>query len=86
MDIVGRNIRSVTDAYSRMEREANKIGLRVNEDKTKFLMVAASERTKKLVGCFDKKFEVVNDFVYLESIISNNFDSSIEIKRRILAA
>ena len=90
VDIVGRNIRSITDAYSRMEREANKIGLRVNEDKTKFLMVAASERTRNLVGSHlvigDRRFEVVNDFVYLGSIISNNFDTSLEIKRRILAA
>jgi hypothetical protein len=90
VDIVGRNIRSITEAYSKMEREANKIGLRVNEDKTKFLMVAASERTKKFVGSHltigDKRFEVVSEFVYLGSIISNNFDTSIEIKRRILAA
>ena len=34
----------------------------------------------------NKRFEVVNDFVYLGSIISNNFDSPMEIKRRILAA
>ena len=90
VDIVGRNIRSVTDAYSRLEREANKIGLRVNEEKTKFLMVAASERSRNHVGSHlsigDKRFEVVNDFVYLGSIISNNFDTSLEIKRRILAA
>jgi Reverse transcriptase (RNA-dependent DNA polymerase) len=90
VDIVGRNIRAVTDAYSRMEREANKIGLQVNEDKTKLLMVAASERTKNLVGSHltigDKRFEVVNEFVYLGSLISNKFDTSIEVKRRILAA
>ena len=90
VDIVGRNIRSITDAYSRMEREANKIGLRVNEDKTKLLMVAASERTRNIVGSRlvigDKSFEVVNEFVYLGSLISNNFNTSIEIKRRILAA
>jgi hypothetical protein len=90
VDIVGRNTRSVTDAYSRMEREANKIGLRVSEEKTKFLMVAASERTRNLVGSHlvigDKRFEVVEDFVYLGSLISNNFDTSLEIKRRILAA
>jgi sorting nexin-29 len=50
VDIVGRNIRSITDAYSKMEREANRIGLRVNEDKTKFLMVAASERDEEFCG------------------------------------
>ena len=90
IDIVGRNIRSITDAYSRLEREANKIGLRVNEEKTKFLMVAASERTRNLVGTHlamgSKRFQVVNDFVYLGSIISNNHDTTMEIKRRILAA
>lgn len=89
VDIVGRNIRSITEAYSKMEKEANNIGLRVNEDKTKFLMVAASERTKKLVGSHltigDKRFEVVDEFVYLGSLISNNFDTSMEIRRRILA-
>ena len=62
----------------------------MNEDKTKFLMVAASERTRKFVGSHlsigNKRFEVVNDFVYLGSIISNNFDTQVEIKRRILAA
>ena len=67
VDIIGKH--QVSDAYSRMEREANKIGLGVNEDKTKFLMVAASERTKKFVDSKleigDKKFEVVNDFVFL---------------------
>ena len=53
-------------------------------------MVAASERTRKFVGTHldigSKRFEVVNDFVYLGSIISNNHDTSMEIKRRILAA
>lgn len=32
VDFIGRNIRSITDAYTRME---NKIAFRVNEDKTK---------------------------------------------------
>jgi sorting nexin-29 len=90
VDIVGRNIRSITDAYSKMEREANKIGLYVNEEKTKLLMVAASERTKNFVGSHlkigDKNFEVVNEFCYLGALISNNHDTSLEIKRRILAA
>ena len=88
MDIVERNIRYITNAYFKMEREAIKIGLQVNVDKTKLLMVAASERTKSLIGTHlsigDKRFEVVNEFVYLVSIISNNYDTTLEIKRRIL--
>jgi hypothetical protein len=29
IDIIGRNIRAVKDAYSKLEKEANKIGLHV---------------------------------------------------------
>jgi hypothetical protein len=43
----------------------------VNEKKIKFLMVVASERTKNFVGTHlvigDKRFEVVNEFVYIGS-------------------
>jgi hypothetical protein len=66
------------------------IGLRVNEEKTKFFMVAKSERTKNFVDTNlvtgSKRFEVVSDFVYLGSIINNNHETSMEIKWRILAA
>jgi hypothetical protein len=90
IDIVGRNIRAVSDAYLKLEREANRIGLRVNEDKTKFLMVSASERTRKLVGTHlvvgDKRFEVVKEFIYLGAQVNDRFETSWEIRRRITNA
>jgi endonuclease/exonuclease/phosphatase family metal-dependent hydrolase len=90
IDIIGRNIRAVCDAYLKLEKEANRIGLRVNEDKTKFLMVSPSERTKSLVGTHlkvgDKRFEVVKQFTYLGALVNDNFDTSEEVKRRITNA
>lgn len=63
------------------------MGLRVNEDKTKFLMVAASERTKQLIGshlCTNgKQFEVVEGFKYLGSYINISSDVSFEVRKRI---
>jgi exonuclease III/ribosomal protein S28E/S33 len=89
IDIVGRNLRSISDTYSRLEKEANKMGLRVNEDKTKFLMVAASERTRSMVGSHlvinEKRFEVVNEFVYLGSLVTSDFSTTVEVRRRILS-
>ena len=89
IDIVGRNIRSIKDAYLKLEAEANKIGLYVNEEKTKFLMVSPSPRTVNLVGTHleigNKKFEVVKEFTYLGMLISNQHDTAVEIKRRILS-
>jgi hypothetical protein len=90
IDIVGRNIRSVKDAYVKLEREANKIGLYVNVEKTKFLMIKPSPRTLSLVGTHlevgNKKFEVVNEFTYLGVLINNNHDTTTEIKKRIVSA
>jgi hypothetical protein len=90
IDIIGRNIRVVKDAYLRLEKEANRIGLRVNEDKTKFMMVAPSQRTRELVGAHlnvgDKSFEVVTEFTYLGVQVNDDFETSVEIKRRITNA
>ena len=87
IDIVARNLRSLTDAYSKLEREASKLGLQVNEEKTKLLMVAASARTKQRVGSLlcigDKKFEVVEEFKYLGSLVNSTSDVSQEVQKRI---
>jgi hypothetical protein len=68
VDIVGRNLRVVTDTYSKLEVQANKIGLQINEEKTKFLMMCESERTKTKVGDYlefgNKKFKVADEFIY----------------------
>jgi hypothetical protein len=90
LDIIGRGIRAVKDAYSKLEREANKIGLFVNVDKTKLLMVCPSPRTKQSVGSHlevnDKKFEVVSEFPYLGALVDDKFSTGREITRRIVTA
>ena len=90
IDIIGRNLRSITDAYTRLEREAEIIGLKVNEEKTKLLMVAASHRTKQRVGSHlsidGKSFEVVQEFKYLGSFINTLADVSMEVRKRIHSA
>jgi sorting nexin-29 len=87
IDIIGRNTRSITEAYSKLELEASRLGLLVNEDKTKLLMVAASDRTKQRVGQHlsvnGKCFEVVQEFKYLGSHINISADVSMEVRKRI---
>ena len=65
IDIIGRNIRAIMDAYMKLETEAHQAGLYVNEEKTKFLMKRPSTRTMNLLGTHleigDKKLEVVNE-------------------------
>jgi hypothetical protein len=52
-----------------LEGEAAKVGLKINEQKTKYMIAARNERTVRDVGqsvvIGDKHFEVVKEFVYL---------------------
>ena len=90
IDIIGRSQAAVRDAYLALEREANKVGLHINENKTKYMIAAGTDRTIRDVGqsvAFgDKTFEVVKEFVYLGSLVTPNNDVSLEIQRRIQTA
>jgi hypothetical protein len=52
-----------------LEIEAAKVGLKINEKKTKYMIAAWNDRTIRDVGqsmaIGDKHFEVVKEFVYL---------------------
>jgi hypothetical protein len=73
IDIVSRSHSAVRDAYLALEREAPKVGLKINEQKTrekKYIIAARNDRTIRGVGKSvvndDKHFEVVKECVYLE--------------------
>lgn len=57
MNVVGRNFGTATELYTRLKREATKVGLVVNVSKTKYMLVEEGHT-----------FEVVEEFVYLGSL------------------
>jgi hypothetical protein len=65
-----------------LEGEAAKVGLKINEQKTKY-MNAARKLTLCDVGQSDKHFEAVKELVYLESLMTPTNDVSLEVQRRI---
>ena len=71
--------------YDRLETEARKIGLLVNERNTKYMFMIAAENMRKLhnlkVG--NKEFKGVSEFKYLGNIIENNNRNDRCIKERI---
>jgi hypothetical protein len=73
-----------------LEREATKVGLKINEQKTKYLIATRNDRTIRDVGqsaaIGDKHFEVVKEFVYLGSLMTPMNYVSLEIQRRIQTA
>jgi hypothetical protein len=73
-----------------LEGEAAKVGLKINEQKTKYMIAARNDRTIRDVGqsvaIGEKHFEVSKDFVYLRSLMTPTNDLSLEIQRRIQTA
>jgi hypothetical protein len=73
-----------------LEREAAKVGLKINEQKTKYMIAGRNDRTIRDVGqsvaIGDKQFEVIKEFVYLEPLMTPTIDMSLEIRRIIQTA
>jgi hypothetical protein len=69
-----------------LKREAAKVGLKT-EQKTKYMIAARNESMIRDVGQSvvngDKHFEVVKEYVYLGSLMTQTNDVSLEIQRRI---
>jgi hypothetical protein len=87
IDIVGRSQSAVRDAYLALEEEAAKVGLKIYEEKKKYMIAARNDTTIRDVGqsvtIGDKDFEIVKEFVYLETLMTPTNDVSLEIQRRI---
>ena len=88
IDIIGLKQRDVSAAFSALEKESRRMGLLVNEDKTKY-MLSTSRGTSRLgnnITIDSYKFEVVHNFVYLGTSINTTNNTSLEIQRRIALA
>jgi hypothetical protein len=73
-----------------MEKAASPIGLKVNEEKTKCMVVTNKERRMRNLGknltIGERNFKVVDELKYLGTLINIKNSIPEEIKRRIVAA
>jgi sorting nexin-29 len=87
IDIISRDINSLRQAFTSLDRAAKLIGLNINEDKTKYLFSSTTSCTVPPPLNIDGyTFEPVESFVYLGSMITNKNDLGHEVRRRITAA
>ena len=85
IDIIGRTMRDVTAVLSAIERESGKMGLAVNEGKTKYMLTWGVPRMGSQITANSYNFDVVKEFIYLGTAI-NTTNVSLEIKRRVTLA
>jgi sorting nexin-29 len=85
--LITRTKQKLTQIYEYLDTEARKIGLLVNERKTKYMFMSAVGNTRGLqnLRIRNKEFEGVSEFKYLGNIIENKNRNDICIKERIQA-
>jgi hypothetical protein len=88
VNLIGRSTGRLNDAVVQMEEGANEVGLRINEEKTNYMINIRSKvrfRNGIHLQVYNYEFERVGEFKYLGSLITENSDNNADIKARIMA-
>jgi sorting nexin-29 len=86
LDIIGRSETDVKEAFIKLNNEAQKMGLNINEEKTKYMEITTKPTKNKYLNVGNYRFEKVTEFKYLGTIIFYDNNLDIEIHHRLLLA
>lgn len=89
IDIVGNSTLDIKSTLNEFEKGAGSIGLKINEEKTKYMYTTRNEQHRDRLGqnitMDDYNFERVKKFKYLGTTLTENTDGTEEINCRIQA-
>lgn len=86
LDLMSRTLRDLQSAFSALKLSAEKMGLRINEGKTKYMFNGTSQPLQPTITLDGMTFEQVECFTYLGSKIEANGTTFTEIMARISAS
>jgi len=88
VNLIGRSTGWLNDAVVQTEEGDNEMGLRINEEKTKYMINTRNKvrfRNEKHLQMYNYELERPGEFKYLGSMITENSDNKTEIKARMMA-
>ena len=85
--VIARSLPALEAMWAEISREAGRVGLVINPDKTKYMRFSASPSRRSVKGETTNgvTYEGVAEFIYLGTQIGNDISVEKEIQRRILA-
>jgi hypothetical protein len=86
--LVTRNTPTLKELLSALETEGKKMGLRINEEKTKYMKMSSTRARSYLQNLIigDFNFEGVDSFIYLGSVVDNENKMWKDIHCKIMTA
>ena len=83
IDIISRSQKSLQQATIALDRAARRMGLEINQAKTKYMICGTKKKyVENVFKVKDMTFERVNRFVYLGTLITADNNISAEINNR----
>lgn len=86
--LIGMSLKTIKEASEKFQREAARMGLSINESKTKLMVLRKktpiNPPKQYVVGQYT--FECVSSFKYLGSMVNDRMDEEEEIQSRIVGA
>ena len=86
IDIIARSPTALKEAFLSLERAAGTVGLKINEEKTKYMTTRVNKHQPKHFQIENFNFETVQSFTYVGFLLDVNNDNSVEIRKRLLLA
>jgi hypothetical protein len=78
--LLARNAEEIKTLVNLVQEESWNLGLELNTSKTKIMVINKQHNNRSELRRIDH-FEVVDQYVYLGSLITNNSTTELEIKR-----
>jgi sorting nexin-29 len=83
--VIGRTKQSLMETFCKLKIEAQKVGLIVNNNKTKYLFCTRKITQPTYIDTREGQFDQVNSFKYMGSMVNTDNTIEEEIKERIVA-
>jgi hypothetical protein len=83
--IIGRTKQSLIETFCKLKNEAQKVGLIINNNKTKYLYCTRKIIQPTYIDTGEGRFEQINSFKYLGATANTDNTIEAEIKERIVA-
>ncbi|XP_065091958.1 uncharacterized protein LOC135712822 [Ochlerotatus camptorhynchus] len=88
MDLIARSVEELENTYAALKTEAKRLGLVFHSDKVKYMRATGSKNdslaSSSRISLSGDAFEVVDEYLFLDSLVTVGNDTTKEIERRIL--
>jgi hypothetical protein len=75
IDIIARSQTALKEAFLTLEVADGEMGLKINEEKTKYLTTRGNKNQPKYFKIENFNFKIIPSFTYLRSLINANYDN-----------